>query len=117
MMNFEYRRKPCIGKPSPERYRMLLEHYAQRRLIPIQRVLSRDRTTQVALVRWEAWRELKRQGFSYPGIGLTARRHHTTILAGIRRLPDVEAGIRWCRRAQKSKVIHRDVNALALVGE
>src|SRR5471032_608193 len=100
--------QPVKGaRPSTLRYRALLEHYATRRLVPLERALSRERSTKVAVVRWETWADLHRQGFSLPGIGAAAGRHHTSILAGLRRLPDVEAGDRWCPRAKKSLSTHR----------
>ena len=73
-------------KPSPARYHALLSHYAFRELVPLEQVLSRSRNPRIARIRWQAWRELRRQGFSYPGIGYVANRHHTTVMFGVSEL-------------------------------
>lgn len=52
---------------------------------------SRLRTAVYA--RYRVWRALRKQGFSFPGIGRVAGRHHASVIIGIRAIDKAEAAL------------------------
>lgn len=52
-------------------------------------IMARDRTTEVAMARQDAYHRIQATGrFSYPAIGRFFGRDHTTVLHGVRRHRD-----------------------------
>ena len=78
-------------KVSPLRYRLLIEQEAHRRRLPVSWLMSHEKVNKaVWTARWAVWRELRRQGFSYPGIGSACGKHHTTVLHGVQRINAID---------------------------
>lgn len=78
-------------KPSQTRYDALLSHYLY--LADPQSLPKRKRGRAICRARWRTWRELHEQGFSYPGIGMAAKRHHTTVLHGVRKIVAIDSEV------------------------
>lgn len=79
------------GVVSSVKYRALAATEARLWGIPVDAILKPNRKRgAVALARFRVWRELRRQGASFPAIGRAAGRDHSTILYGILRLESLE---------------------------
>lgn len=66
------------------------EWYRSMRVAP-HLVLARVRRQPVLLMRYRAFKRLRDEGRSLPAIGRAAERHHTTVMAALERLPELEA--------------------------
>ena len=77
-------------RPSPTRYRRMIEQEAARSGLSVREVLEGRRQKTDARARMRVWRELYQQGFSLCGIAWAANRDHTSILSGVRRICALE---------------------------
>ena len=47
-------------------------------------ILSHSKTADIIPARWEFWTRLYNIGWSYPRIGKHVRRHHTSVMHGVK---------------------------------
>lgn len=77
--------------PSRSRYEAMVRAEAEAMGIDPEMVLSRRRQRPYALCRFRVFAKLRADGqYSLPGIGRTAGLDHTSVLHGLRRLPEIE---------------------------
>lgn len=96
LLQFPNRMRPKIGRrpyPSLDKYLAYAAKEAQAAGVSLEAILGHSRDPAHCVPRFKVWRALQKDGCCLPGIGKRAGgRHHTTILSGIRRLAEIEAG-------------------------
>ena len=85
--------KPHNRKCSQRTYRRAIEKVARRYDVPADVLLSFDRHRRIARIRFRAWALLIRCGYSLSSIGRVARRDHSSIYHGVKRLKEGLADI------------------------
>lgn len=80
----------CGAVPSRARYLAYLAEEIAGTNLKLEDVASVSRKKKHTRPRFRAWRRLRADGFSLPGIGKIAQRDHSSILSGLRRLKSLE---------------------------
>jgi hypothetical protein len=72
--------------PSPEAYEAALLEACNDAGVSYLVALRGLKTKSGVVARWKAWKRLRDEGFSFPGIGAACGYDHTSVLNGIRNL-------------------------------
>lgn len=79
-------KRGCAPWPPRSRYLAYLREECHRLGASYIHAKGHSKTRPEALARMFAWKRLRDQGFSLPGIAATCFKDHTSILSGLRRL-------------------------------
>lgn len=89
---------------APSRYQAMLSSAALTSNIPVDKLRGKTRDPHSCMTRWRVWRDLYADGFSLPGIGKAANRHHTTVMYGIKCIEASDAGGKFVRPYRRPKL-------------
>lgn len=69
----------------PDTMREIIHAHALKSRCTVHQLLGPSREAYISRARRDCWAELWSMGYSLQRIGMAFRRHHATVLAGIRR--------------------------------